>query len=99
MSNDITNPEKIVVTFNALDRERLIRLDERTNTISVELLQVKDSLSKELMPRHEIERQLENAVTRAEFTPVKAIVYGMTGIFLTAICVALAAIVVTGNAS
>lgn len=46
----------------------------------------------------DLSAKLDNQyVTRAEFNPVKAIVYGLVGLILTAVVVSLLALVVSGE--
>lgn len=45
----------------------------------------------------EIRTIKETTVTRAEFSPVKALVYGLVGLIMTSVLVAILSVVVTGR--
>lgn len=72
------------------DRELLLILVERLNQMNTQLVSIAAKLD------GQDERYDERYVTREEFWPVKAIVYGGAGIVLVAVVGALVAYVVRG---
>lgn len=66
------------------EHELLARIDERTKSLQDDMSSVKATLS-------------NNYITRAEFDPVKRVVYGGVGLVLVAVLGALIALVVVGR--
>ena len=64
-------------------KELLYRIDERTKQFEKDLEEVKSLIN-------------NNYITRAEFIPVRNIVYGLVGLILTAVTTALITLVVVG---
>lgn len=64
-----------------MDQERETALEVKIDWIKKDVQEIKDRLK-------------ENYVTRAEFDPIKKIVYGVVGIILTTVIVALLAFVI-----
>ncbi len=66
---------------NSNDSELLVRLDERTRATAEDVAEIKEAMA-------------ANYVTKAEFAPVRSLVFGAVALILTAFIAAL--IYVTG---
>ncbi len=66
-------------TFNVQDRETLVRLDERYRMFHEDMNKMEAAQLKA------IEELKKNFITRAEFQPIKNLVYGFAGLLLAGI--------------
>jgi len=91
-------------------KDMLTRVDERTRNLQTSFENIKEDFRQAATDRVErkefdiIQKSIEDRlkavedgkVSKAEFDPVKAIVYGLVGIFLTSIAVGIVALVMKG---
>lgn len=75
------------MTDEAID-VRLARIDERTVAIQSDLHDLKDQIADAAAVN------AETFVTQDEFGPIKSVVYGMVGLMLTSLLIALIAVVI-----
>lgn len=77
------------------NNERLGVLENKVDNLDKKL----DVIAKESKDFHTelLEKMDRDMVTRAEFTPVQKIVYGMVGLILTSVALALLALIVQGG--
>lgn len=68
-------------------RERLIRIDERTKAMNERM---------ELRNR-QVDAELEQKVSKDEFSPIKSIVYGGVGVILMSVIGAILTLVIKGT--
>jgi len=83
------------------DHDLLLRIDERTQSLSVDLLSMKDDLQNNYVDKHEcypfkrlIEASLNRYITREEFSPVKKAVYGVIGAICGTVFIALISLII-----
>lgn len=69
------------------DRDLLIRLDERSKQMSITL----DEL------RGDLDAMSGNYITKSEFTPVRALVFGAVAVILMAVLGAMVALALNGG--
>lgn len=81
-------------------RDLLTRLDERTERTQKDVKELVGSfqsmqteMRKDYVARSEFESLQSNSISREEFKPVQAVVYGMVGLFLTGAGVAIVAMI------
>jgi hypothetical protein len=77
------------------------RIDERTQNLEKSLTEIKDGfkwlkgeLSSHYVTKSEFEPVKNEHVTKEAFEPVRKLVYGVVGVILTAVIVAIVALVV-----
>ena len=76
-----------VATLSDDIRERLIRIDERTKAMNERM---------ELRNR-QVDAELEQKVSKDEFSPIKSIVYGGVGVILMSVIGAILTLVIKGT--
>ena len=74
-------------TFNARDRELITRLDERSESMQHQISGIRADIATDM------QELKDDFVTKAEFVPVRSIVYGLVGAILLIVIGALMKVV------